>query len=175
MREQVWVILLQMLFQRKMMNKKFNIHNWRKRHILNENKYDLTQDHILIDILKESFIELNLSKSELRENLSFQNEAKFLDKLKKKIQSLPSKVKDEIIGFKDYFSNQGVKLLKINKNDGRIIQLEAGPWLATTFNKMTIQSKWKEYDINYRYYQQAIEKEINNILGVNCNQLNLFN
>jgi len=74
-----------------------------------------------------------------------------------------------------YISNQGVKLLKINKNDGRIIQLEAGPWLATTFNKMTIKSKWKEYDINYRYYQQAIEKEINNILGVNCNQLNLFN
>ena len=40
---------------------------------------------------------------------------------------------------------------------------------------MELQSKWKEYDINIKYYLKAIEKEINNILGVPTNQLKLFN
>jgi len=72
-----------------------------------------------------------------------------------------------------YISNQGVKMLKVNKNDGRIIQLEAGQWLQTVYNKMKIK-EWDAYDINTKYYMQAIEKEINNILGVSSNQLELF-
>ena len=72
-----------------------------------------------------------------------------------------------------YISNQGVKMLKVNKNDGRIIQLEAGQWLQTVYNKMEIK-EWDTYDINTKYYMQAIEKEINNILGVSSNQLELF-
>ena len=73
-----------------------------------------------------------------------------------------------------YISNKGSKLIKVNKNDGRMIQLESGPWLATVYNKMTINPKWESYNINYKYYLQAIEKEINNILGINCGQLDLF-
>ena len=74
-----------------------------------------------------------------------------------------------------YVSNQGVKIIKKNKNDGRLIQLEAGPWIQTVYNKIELESKWKDYDINMKYYLQAIEKEINNILGVATNQLKLFN
>jgi hypothetical protein len=73
-----------------------------------------------------------------------------------------------------YITKSGSKLIKVNKNDGRIIQLEAGPWMSTVFNNMELKEKFSEYDINYKYYQQAIEKEINNILGFNSNQLNLF-
>ena len=64
-------------------------------------------------------------------------------------------------------------MLKVNKNDGRIIQLEAGQWLQTVFNK-TNKIDWEKYDINNKYYMQAIEKEINNILGFSSNQLELF-
>ena len=72
-----------------------------------------------------------------------------------------------------YISNQGVKMVKANKNDKRIIQLEAGKWLQTVYNKME-EKEWDAYDINTKYYMQAIEKEINNILGVSSNQLELF-
>jgi hypothetical protein len=72
-----------------------------------------------------------------------------------------------------YISDKGVKLIKRNKNDGREIQLEAGKWIQTVFNKVDSR-KWEDYNINEKYYLQAIEKEINNILNVNCNQLSLF-
>ena len=72
-----------------------------------------------------------------------------------------------------YISNHGIKMLKVNKNDGRIIQLEAGQWLQTVYNKMETK-EWDAYDINTKYYIQTIEKEINNILGISSNQLELF-
>jgi len=73
-----------------------------------------------------------------------------------------------------YISDNGVKLVKRNKNDGREIQLEAGKWIQTVFNKIKKKPTWEEYDINTKYYMQAIEKEINNILGTFNNQLKLF-
>ena len=73
-----------------------------------------------------------------------------------------------------YISDSGVKLIKRNKNDGREIQLEAGKWIQTVFNKIEEQNNWEDYNINKKYYLQAIEKEINNILNVNSNQLCLF-
>ena len=73
-----------------------------------------------------------------------------------------------------YISDNGVKLVKRNKNDGREIQLEAGKWIQTVFNKIKKKPTWEEYDINTKYYMQAIEKEINNILGTFNNQLELF-
>ena len=33
---------------------------------------------------------------------------------------------------------------------------------------------WESYDINEKYYLDAIEKEINNIIGIKNNQLLLF-
>jgi len=73
-----------------------------------------------------------------------------------------------------YISNQGVKILKINKKDKREIQLEAGRWLQTIYNKMKVEPKWENYDINKGYYLNAIEKEVNDILTVSANQLKLF-
>ena len=73
-----------------------------------------------------------------------------------------------------YISDTGVKLIKRNKNDGREIQLEAGKWIQTVFNQIEQQESWENYNINEKYYLQAIEKEINNILDVNSNQLSLF-
>ena len=72
-----------------------------------------------------------------------------------------------------YVSNSGGKIIKKNK-DGREIQLESGQWLQTTFNDMKLNPKWESYNINEKYYLQAIEKEINNILGNKINQLMLF-
>jgi len=72
-----------------------------------------------------------------------------------------------------FISDTGVKLIKRNKNDGREIQLEAGKWIQTVFNQ-TEEKQWSDYNVNQKYYLQAIEKEINNILNTNFNQLSLF-
>ena len=73
-----------------------------------------------------------------------------------------------------YISKSGVKIIKVNKNDNREIQLESGRWLQTVFNKFKIETKWENYDINKGYYLEANEKEINNIINVASNQLTLF-
>ena len=72
-----------------------------------------------------------------------------------------------------YISNKGCKIVKINKSDNREIQLESGQWVQTVMNKIE-NKKWSDYDINEKYYLNAIEKEINNIIGVKNNQLMLF-
>jgi hypothetical protein len=73
-----------------------------------------------------------------------------------------------------YISKSGVKIIKVNKTDKREIQLEAGKWLQTVFNKMEIKPKWDSYNINKGYYLEAIEQEIDNILKSPSNQLTLF-
>ena len=73
-----------------------------------------------------------------------------------------------------FISKNGVKILKKNNKDGREIQLEAGRWLQTIYNKMEVEPKWSSYNIDKGYYLQAIESEINGILSVSSNQLKLF-
>ena len=73
-----------------------------------------------------------------------------------------------------YISNSGVKIVKINKKDGREIQLESGKWLQTLYNKLRVERKWDNYDVNTRYYLSAIESEIDKILSCSMNQLELF-
>ena len=73
-----------------------------------------------------------------------------------------------------FISNDGVKIVKVNKNDGREIQLESGKWLQTLYNKMKVEPKWDNYNINRGYYLNAIEQEINSILTVGSNQMKLF-
>jgi hypothetical protein len=68
-----------------------------------------------------------------------------------------------------------VKIIKINTVDCREIQLEAGHWMQKIFNKISINPQWDSYNIDERYYIQAIESEINNITNNSSNQLNLFN
>jgi hypothetical protein len=67
-----------------------------------------------------------------------------------------------------------VKIVKINKADGRVIQCEAGRWMQKTFNNIKLQPKWEDYNIDVAYYSKAIESEIDNILSTNMNQLELF-
>ena len=73
-----------------------------------------------------------------------------------------------------FISKDGVKVIKVNKKDKREIQLESGKWLQTIYNKMKVEPKWENYNINKGYYLQAIEAEINSILTVSPNQLKLF-
>ena len=73
-----------------------------------------------------------------------------------------------------FISKSGVKITKVNNNDGREIQLEAGRWLQTVFNNMAVKPKWSDYNIDKLYYLQAIESEINSILLMKTNQLKLF-
>ena len=72
-----------------------------------------------------------------------------------------------------YISNSGCKIIKVNKNDRREIQLEAGRWMQTIMNDIE-HKDWALYDINEKYYLDAIEREINNIIGIQSNQLLLF-
>ena len=82
--------------------------------------------------------------------------------------------KDELQKINRYYiSNKGCKIVKINKNDKREIQLESGQWVQTVMNQLE-HKKFSDYNINEKYYLNAIEKEINNIIGVKTNQLDLF-
>ena len=45
--------------------------------------------------------------------------------------------------------------------------------MQTVYNDQKFKP-WADYDIDEKYYLDAIEREINNILGVKTNQLNLF-
>ena len=72
-----------------------------------------------------------------------------------------------------FISNDGVKIIKVNKSDKREIQLESGRWMQTIFNNRK-EKEWKDYDVNEKYYLDAIQKEIDNIIGIKTNQLLLF-
>lgn len=73
-----------------------------------------------------------------------------------------------------YICKTGDKIIKVNKSDGREIQLESGHWVQRLFNDMKIEPKWENYNIDKAYYMKAIESEIDNILKVSVNQLKLF-
>jgi len=71
-----------------------------------------------------------------------------------------------------YISNKGSKIIKTHNKDGRKIQVEAGQWMQTIFNKY-VEKPFEEYDINYKYYLDNIKKEIE-ILEPKIKQLKLF-
>ena len=71
-----------------------------------------------------------------------------------------------------YISNKGSKIIKTHNKDGRKIQVEAGKWMQTIFNKY-VEKPFEEYDINYKYYLDNIIKEIE-ILEPKIEQLKLF-
>ena len=71
-----------------------------------------------------------------------------------------------------YISNNGSKILKVNNSDGRKIQVEAGKWLQTLYIDHE-EKDISEYNINYDYYLQKINKEIES-LERNTQQLKLF-
>jgi len=67
---------------------------------------------------------------------------------------------------------EAVKIIKINKQDKREIQLESGKWMQCIFNKIE-NKNWEDYNVNISYYMQLIESEIENIFS-KSRQLNLF-
>jgi len=76
-----------------------------------------------------------------------------------------------------YISKTGkksVKIIKVNKNDKREIQCEAGKWMQTLYNNINLKPKWEDYNLDIGYYSKAIESEIDNILSVHMDQLKLF-
>jgi hypothetical protein len=70
--------------------------------------------------------------------------------------------------------NNSEKMFKVNKDDGREIQCEAGKWMQSLFNEIELQPKWDDYRIDMAFYSKAIESEIDNIISSNINQLTLF-
>ena len=72
-----------------------------------------------------------------------------------------------------YISEKGCKIMKINKSDGREIQLEAGKWLQVDLSKFE-QKTWAEYDVDESYYLEKIYREIHNVCPPKSNQLQLF-
>ena len=62
---------------------------------------------------------------------------------------------------------------KVNKSDGREIQLEAGKWMQQLFN-LYEEKSWADYAIDESYYLDKIYKEINNIIPKKQSQLTLF-
>jgi hypothetical protein len=73
-----------------------------------------------------------------------------------------------------YISNNGCKLVKVNTFDGREIQLESGKWKQTVFNKLCIKNKFEDYNVNIKYYIDAIKNEIDNIINISKKQLTIF-
>ena len=73
-----------------------------------------------------------------------------------------------------YVSTSGVKLSKCHP-DGRQIQVEAGKWVQTVFNKY-VDKPFEDYQIDKRYYLEQIYQEITNIEGTKkeLTQLSLF-
>lgn len=72
-----------------------------------------------------------------------------------------------------YICNTGSKIMKINKSDGREINIEAGKWLQQIYINHIDDMDFDEYEINYKYYLENIKKEIEG-LEPNVNQLSLF-
>lgn len=61
-----------------------------------------------------------------------------------------------------YVSKNGGKIVKCHP-DGREIQVESGSWLQTVVNRIDPASTIDQYDINYSYYLEEINKQIEGI------------
>jgi hypothetical protein len=72
-----------------------------------------------------------------------------------------------------FISRDGCKIVKVNKTDGRHIQLESGKWMQTDFSEYQ-ELPWEEYDVDDSYYLDRIYREINNIKPPVSAQLQLF-
>jgi len=71
-------------------------------------------------------------------------------------------------------TNKGTKIIKHNTADGRDINVEAGKWLQTVFNKYE-EKPFEEYDLDMRFYLEKINKEIKAMEPESFdNQISLF-
>lgn len=61
-----------------------------------------------------------------------------------------------------FITKGGCKIIKVNKSDGREIQLEAGQWMQKVYNEAKPMA-WEDYEIDESYYLKYIYKELANI------------
>ena len=74
-----------------------------------------------------------------------------------------------------YVSRRGCKMIKTNKSDGREIQVEAGKWLQSEYNKHDPSKPFESFDIHKEFYLSKIYKEIANIKSTGAQvQLEIF-
>ena len=71
-----------------------------------------------------------------------------------------------------FISNTGTKVIKKNNTDNREIQIEAGKWMQTLMIDY-VEKPFTDYDINYDYYLDKINKEIRDLEPI-ITQLSLF-
>jgi hypothetical protein len=71
-----------------------------------------------------------------------------------------------------FISNIGTKVIKKNNTDNREIQIEAGRWLQSLMIDY-VEKPFTDYDINYDYYLDKINKEIRDLEPI-VTQLSLF-
>jgi DNA polymerase elongation subunit (family B) len=71
-----------------------------------------------------------------------------------------------------FISTKGTKVIKKNNTDGREIQIEAGKWMQSLMIDY-VEKPFTEYDINYDYYLDKINKEIKDLEPI-VTQLSLF-
>ena len=71
-----------------------------------------------------------------------------------------------------FISNTGTKVIKKNNTDSREIQIEAGKWMQTLMIDY-VEKPFTEYDINYDYYLDKINKEIRDLEPI-VTQYSLF-
>jgi len=73
-----------------------------------------------------------------------------------------------------YVSQNGSKIVKLNRLDGRKIQVISGRWMQTVFNVYE-EKPWEEYGINDQFYLERIYKEIKSLMPERFNnQMSLF-
>ena len=72
-----------------------------------------------------------------------------------------------------YISKNGKKIIKVNKTDGREINIEAGLTKCVEFN-LYQKKEWEEYGIDDKYYLEQIYKELETINPKEKAQLELF-
>lgn len=73
-----------------------------------------------------------------------------------------------------YVSNEGCKIIKVNKLNGKEINLVSGKWQQTVFNQYE-EKPWSEYRVDDNFYLDRIYSEIENIRSLKTkNQLTLF-
>ncbi len=72
-----------------------------------------------------------------------------------------------------YISKNGKKIIKVNKTDGREINIEKGLTKCVEFN-LYQKKEWEEYGIDDEYYLKQIYKEIEVIMPKEKAQLQLF-
>jgi hypothetical protein len=70
-----------------------------------------------------------------------------------------------------YMSRQGQKLVKINTQDERKLQVHAGKLLQLEVNKIPEHQNWADYQVDLEFYRNNIYKEISDLKGVKLSNI----